>query len=1038
MKPATLVVSIWMTAAAVAQTQPAPITPQETLKTLRVPPGFTVELVAAQPLVRRPIMASFDERGRLYVADSAGVNVRGPELVKDPPHRILLLEDTDGDGVFDKSSVFADKLVFPQGLLWHDGAVYCASPPSLWKLQDTDGDGVADTRTQLITGFALTGVSDDVHGACLGPDGRIYTCAGRFPHKLTDIHGRVFDVGPAPLLVRCRPDGEDAEVVGGIQGNGVEVAWTPSGDAIVSGTFYGGTGMRDALIHAVEGGDYPVLGFTPEKHEMPRTGDMLPPLVHMTATAPSGITRFRGRAFGPGYADNIFCCYFNLHSVQRHVLTPDGATYRATAEDFLTSTSPDFHPTDVLQDADGSLLVVDTGGWFRIGCPTSKIAKPDVTGAIYRIRRIGSPKIDDPRGLNIGWRSPDAAALIRLLDDPRPQVQDRAVEWLATPSGVGPLSGALARGHSSATRLNAVWALTRIDSHDARAAVRAALADDDPAVRKAAAYSAGLHRDAAARAELVRLVESDASPAVRREAANSLGRLGSGTSVPALLAALKPLSGAAADRFLEHALVLALIRANDTAPLAEALGGKDPGLRRAALVALDQMPAGRLTPEVVMPLLDPADPLLQREAFRTIARHGDWGPKIRPFFERALAQPPPADDARREELKQQLVAFTAVPAVQSLISEVLGKEDIPVSTRLLLLEAMQEAPVDHPPAGWAERIAAALGDKDERVVRQAVYAARALPRSKDVNLDRPLLAVARGGAPDETRVDAMLALEDRLDLAAAGNGPLFMLLQACLAKAKPAALRGSAADVLAGAKMSDHQRRELLPSIKAAGPLELPRLLAAYRPCADAGIGNELIATLNKTPAAASLRAALLADALTSFPPEVHASAAPLLKKLSADLEEQKAHLAELAPVLAGGDPGRGRALFFGPKAACSTCHTVGGQGGNVGPDLSKIGSIRAPRDLLEAIAYPSATFARGFEPYTVKLKDGTVEAGILSREAATAISLTTGPRSVKRIPRSAIVDIRQSQVSVMPQGFDAQLTRAELADLIAFLSGLK
>ena len=101
-----------------------------------VPSGFTVELAAGPPLVERPMLASFDDRGRLYVADSAGVNLRGPELSKNPPHVIRMLEDTDGDGRFDKSTVFADKLVFPQGIVWHDGAVYCSSPPASggWKI----------------------------------------------------------------------------------------------------------------------------------------------------------------------------------------------------------------------------------------------------------------------------------------------------------------------------------------------------------------------------------------------------------------------------------------------------------------------------------------------------------------------------------------------------------------------------------------------------------------------------------------------------------------------------------------------------------------------------------------------------------------------------------------------------------------------------------------------------------------------------------------------------------------------------------------
>jgi putative membrane-bound dehydrogenase-like protein len=328
------------------------LTPQDALKTLSVPEGFAIELVAAPPLVDRPIMACFDDRGRLYVTDSSGVNLPGKELVKNPPHRIVVLEDTDGDGQFDKSHVFADKIVFPQGLLWHDGAVFIASPPSLWKLEDTDGDGVADKRAELITGFPLTGVSDDVHGACLGPDGRIYTCAGRFPHELKNREGNVFHRGTQPLLVRCRQDGSDAEVFGGIQGNGVEVAFMPEGDAIVSGTFYGGEGMRDALIHAVEGGDYPVLGMPISRHDMKRTGELLPPLVHMIATAPSGIMRYEGDVLGSDYRDNLLCCYFNLHKVQRHILTRQGASFTSRNEDFLVSSSSDFHPTDVLQDAD--------------------------------------------------------------------------------------------------------------------------------------------------------------------------------------------------------------------------------------------------------------------------------------------------------------------------------------------------------------------------------------------------------------------------------------------------------------------------------------------------------------------------------------------------------------------------------------------------------------------------------------------------------------------------------------------------------------
>ena len=107
---------------------------------LTVPAGFVVERVAGPPLVNRPIVGDFDDQGRLYVADSSGSNDRTDKQVVDRPHRIVRLEDTNGDGLFDKSVVFADKMMFPEGTMWLDGSLYVAAPPSIWKLTDTNGD----------------------------------------------------------------------------------------------------------------------------------------------------------------------------------------------------------------------------------------------------------------------------------------------------------------------------------------------------------------------------------------------------------------------------------------------------------------------------------------------------------------------------------------------------------------------------------------------------------------------------------------------------------------------------------------------------------------------------------------------------------------------------------------------------------------------------------------------------------------------------------------------------------------------------------
>src|SRR5207253_10307050 len=110
-------------------------------------------------------------------------------------------------------------------------------------------------------------------------------------------------------------------------------------------------------------------------------------LTHLGPAAPCGLHRYESDVFGRHYKDNIFACLFNLQKVTRHVLIPDGATFKTRDEDFLVSDNKDFHPTDVIEDADGSLIVVDTGGWYKICCPTSQLSKPDVLGAIYRVRR---------------------------------------------------------------------------------------------------------------------------------------------------------------------------------------------------------------------------------------------------------------------------------------------------------------------------------------------------------------------------------------------------------------------------------------------------------------------------------------------------------------------------------------------------------------------------------------------------------------------------------------------------------------------------
>ena len=174
-------------------------------RTLTVPAGFTIERIAGSPLVDRPITAAFDEQGRLYVADSSGSNDNVKKQLEEKPHRIVRLEDSDGDGRFDKRTVFADRMMFPEGTMWLDGSLYVSAPPSIWKLTDTDGDGVADKRVEWFQGKTLTGCANDLHGPYLGLDGWIYWCKGAFAEQTYERPGKPPFVTKAAHIFRAGP-----------------------------------------------------------------------------------------------------------------------------------------------------------------------------------------------------------------------------------------------------------------------------------------------------------------------------------------------------------------------------------------------------------------------------------------------------------------------------------------------------------------------------------------------------------------------------------------------------------------------------------------------------------------------------------------------------------------------------------------------------------------------------------------------------------------------------------------------------------------
>jgi putative membrane-bound dehydrogenase-like protein len=937
-----------------------------------VPAGFTVARVTATNLVQRPVSAAFDDRGRLYVTDSDGSSAAPAEQLKHPGSRIVRLEDTDGDGVFDRTVVFADKVMFPQGCLWHDGWVYAASPPSIWRYRDTDGDGVADQREEWFKGGTLTGCANDIHGPYLGPDGYIYWTKGAFSEQTHTLgNGRVLK-DRAAHIYRAKPDGSDLDVImsGGMD-NPVEIAFTPEGEAIFSSTFidFSQPGFRDGIGHAVYGGVFGKVNDVLDDGRVKRTSpEVFHPFYQAGPAAECGLTRYEGTAFGADYRDNLFATTFNLHKVTRHILRPAGATYASTDSDFLVTDDVDFHPTDVLPDADGSLLVVDTGGWYRLCCPSSQLAKPDVLGTIYRVSRTAAPKLT---------KTDRPAAYARLI---RPTME--------------PGTAVVALKQAAQQR-------------DASAAARM--------LETLTASSAS----AAAPDQAIRLV---------RVAAEGLGRLREKRAVAPLLHA----SAASDDAVLQHSLIFALIEIAEPAATRAGLNDASARTRRAALIALDQMDGSDLKPTEVTPFLSAADEPLRTAANWILGRHPEWGGELAGWFREQLTTG--SDGTRLASLNARLSILANAAAGQELLADAIIKPAFRPATRSAALNTIAEAGLKDVPASWRNAVLTALNPPSKEVAA-AIRAARSL--NTDPAIAAALLATGRDLAqPAELRLNALAALPAGTALA----GPDLDFLRPQLAAANAPVLRAIAADVLSHAKLDAAQLAALTEDLKSAGPLELNRLLTAFDAGGDPALGEKLMAALRQAKGAKALNAGQLRAHLAKFPEATRQAGEGFLATLDASAPKQAAHLDALQADLAKltGDVRRGQALFNGPKAACATCHRIGYVGGNVGPELTKIGEVRSERDLLESVVYPSASFVRNFEPTTVTLKDGEQVNGIVKRETPDELVLAVGPGPEQHLRRSEIAGTAPSTLSIMPGGFDEQLTRQELADLLFFVKTVR
>ena len=997
---------------------------------LKVPEGFTIERAVDPGMISYPMFASFDGEGRLFVFESDGSSPTNQSMLKEPPYHVRLLEDTDGDGKFDKSKIFADSLSFPKGGVFYNGSLYVTSSPDLLRLTDTNGDGVADKREVVLTGWVLNSNGALLGGPFLGPDGWLYMTDARRGFDITTKEG-VNLKGNTARIWRCRPDGSGLEsMAGGGFDNSIELAFMPSGETVGTMTYFiePQAGLRDAIMHWVEGGTYPKNNPVIEKDKFILTGDLMPVMNKMARVAPSGIMRYRGNTMGKEYQGSLFSAEFNTGRIMRHKVIADGATYKTADEPFVTSNVQDMHLTDVLEDADGSMLIVNTGGWFILGCPLSRVAKLDVPGGIYRIRKTGAAKVNDPWGTQLNLKSMAVPALVAATKDARIAVRDHAIELLIgkADAAVLPIKNSLLKSASEEMRAAGIFALSRIGTPNAMIGVRSGLIDPSAVVRTSAARALGLAKDKLSVDKLMELVQKDRF-AVRRQAATALGQIGDKRAVSALLKA----SAINNDRFEEHALIYALIKLNDAGLLQAALNNPSANVKRTALIALDQIGGTALNKENVSPFLTSKNPQLQKIGIWVASHHPDWSDIVIDFLKGRLNTLEIAG-TDITAIRDLMITFSNDKQLQTFLAEQLEINSASDTKKIFLLDVMAHASVNTVPQVWVQALAKLL-DNASTEIKSQVLGLIESRRIKALNGQLSQIVQNENASPDFR----LKALSSKLLSVPVLSDTEFSMAFSFLGNKNESPIRQMSARLISNAKLTDDQLLKLAEEQVAKTDVYLlPNLISAFKNNKSEQVGVALVAALSASPDRLdNVSEEELKGLLNAYSQKVKSSADPLLAKLADKNAGRLAELTKLEASLTRGDVASGAKIFFG-KGICSSCHAVAGKGAIFGPDLTNIGQIRSGHDILEAILYPSASFAREYETSRITTKTATYT-GVLKEQLPDAILIATGPGLQVRIPRSEITGIEPLNISLMPPGLDKMLSAQELSDLMAYLNTL-
>ncbi|MCF2492352.1 PVC-type heme-binding CxxCH protein [Dyadobacter chenhuakuii] len=975
------------------------VPPEKALATFQLPDNFQIELVASEPLLSDPVAMEIDEYGRMYV-----VEMHGYPLDKSGTGKVRILEDADGDGKMDKTTVFAEGLVLPTGIMRWKKGILVTDPPNVLYLEDRDGDGRSDIRDTLLTGFAMSNPQHNFNNPLLGIDNWIYlghepaVTAKVFQEEFGDRGGEIFypkEKGGKTLpqnalgrSVRFNPDRKDIEILS---------SYTQFGHTFDKWGRYLLVSNANPGYHEVIAARY--LNRNPDllvsnvtqsisdhsSEVFPITKNPLHQLLTDVGvfTSACGITSYQGGLFPAPFDSVTLVAEPVSNIVHADIIRDKGASFTASRlykdKEFLASTDPWFRPVNMYIGPDGALYVVD---YYRQIIEHPEWMADDVIksgalyngvdkGRIYRITPKGTAKASWTKNLKLGDAPEDE--LVQQLANPNIWWRRNAQRLLLdrNPQHALPALEKMASNAASpAGRLHALWTLEGLNKLGTKTIVHA-LQDKEAGVRENAVRLAELHlQQSPELSEKLLNMRNDANAKVRFQLLATLG----------------------------------FVDTPQAAEVRQAILFRDLNDPWVQIAALSAPTSGKgVLMDAVLKNYKPAIPAYASlvERLSTMAGTSGDTAAIKKLVRNALT-----NDASKGK---PLTKADWRPALLHGLAQSMKKPKDPGAlkdTKTMLLQAALSNP------------SAALREASLRLLKTT-----GLPQSNEsvLAMQRSAKLAADPNAAPERRNDAIQFLS--LDNPAKYE----QILKKLVAPHEPRAIQLTA-----------------LKTLSAIPDETVSHFLLENWPSLTPDLRDVAISTFMVN----DKRIKLLLDGVESGKIHQESIGWPRSVGLMAQGNEalrnrSRALLTKKDDTRQGiikkynealsltGNASSGKMVY---QKNCSVCHQIGGsEGVAFGPDLGTIRN-RRPESIVGDILDPNLSIADGYDIWIIELKAGESVQGLIANETPTAITVSNYGGQKTVIARKDIKSLKALGMSSMPAGLEAEIDQQAMADLLAYI----